>query len=93
MVDFSAELNKEVTIEEVNKAFLKASQNELKGILKTSDKPLVSVDYVGMRESSCVDTALTLVHKNTIKVVSWYDNEIGFSNRVLDLTSFIGSKL
>jgi glyceraldehyde-3-phosphate dehydrogenase type I len=93
MVDFTAELEKPTTIDELNKKFLEASEGELKGILKVCDKPLVSVDYNGMKESSCIDTALTLVNGNSIKVVSWYDNEIGFSNRVLDLASFIGSKL
>ena len=78
--------------EEINAALKEASETSLKGILRYTTEELVSVDFMGMRYSSCLDSALTNVIGNTVKVVSWYDNEAGFSNRVLDLVKFVGSK-
>jgi len=92
-VDLVCKLEKNVTIDEVNNAIREASENELKGILTYEDQPLVSVDFVGMKESSCVDTAMTNIIDDMVKVVSWYDNEVGFSNRVVDLANLICSKL
>jgi glyceraldehyde-3-phosphate dehydrogenase type I len=92
LTDFVATLKKTATAAEINAALKEASETSLKGILRYETEELVSVDYMGMRHSSCLDAALTNVIGNTIKVVSWYDNEAGFSNRVLDLVKFIGSK-
>lgn len=86
VVDLVAELKVSVTKEQVNDALLKAANNDLKGILGFSDEPLVSADYVGNGLSSIVDglTTMTIGHK-TVKVFAWYDNEWGYSCRVVDL--------
>jgi len=94
LVDLNVTLKKDVTIEEVNAALKEASENSLKGILAFEEEELVSVDYMGMRESSCVDAGLTnVLDGNNVKVVTWYDNEAGFSNRVIDLAIYVGKKL
>lgn len=92
LTDFVATLKKPASKEEINAALKAASENELKGILRYETEELVSVDFMGMRHSSCLDASLTNVIGNTVKVVSWYDNEAGFSNRVIDLVKFMGSK-
>lgn len=92
LTDFVATLKKPASKEEINAVLKEASETTLKGILRYETEELVSVDYMGMRHSSCLDAALTNVIGNTVKVVSWYDNEAGFSNRVLDLVKYIGSK-
>ncbi|MFA6239018.1 MAG: type I glyceraldehyde-3-phosphate dehydrogenase [Bacteriovorax sp.] len=92
LTDFVATLKKAATKEEINAALKEASETSLKGILRYETEELVSVDYMGMRHSSCLDSTLTNVIGNTVKVISWYDNEAGFSNRVLDLVKLIGSK-
>jgi glyceraldehyde 3-phosphate dehydrogenase len=92
LTDFVATLKKPATKEEINAALKQASETSLKGILRYETEELVSVDYMGMRHSSCLDSELTNVIGNTVKVVSWYDNEAGFSNRVLDLVNFMGTK-
>lgn len=93
MVDFTGELNKSTTKEEINAAFKKAAENELKGVLAFSTDPCVSTDYNGNIASSTIDAELTnVIEGNFIKVVSWYDNESGFSARMLDLTAFVASK-
>ena len=92
LTDFVATLKKPATKEEINAALKEAAEGSLQGILKYETEELVSVDYMGMRHSSCLDASLTNVIGNTVKVISWYDNEAGFSNRVLDLVKFIGSK-
>lgn len=92
LTDFVATLKKTATKEEINAALKEASETSLKGILRYESEELVSVDYMGMRHSSCLDATLTNVIGNNIKVISWYDNECGFSNRVLDLVKFISSK-
>ncbi|MCF8060518.1 MAG: type I glyceraldehyde-3-phosphate dehydrogenase [Bacteriovoracaceae bacterium] len=92
LVDLNVILKENVTIEEVNKALTEAAEGSLKGILKVECLPLVSEDYMGMRESSCVDLELTNIIENMVKVVTWYDNEAGFSNRVLDLVDHMASK-
>lgn len=93
MVDLTVVLEKKATKEEINAAMKKASENELKGILGYTEEELVSQDYMGSTESSFLDAKLTNVIGNTAKIVSWYDNEVGFSNRVIDLANFIGQKL
>ncbi|MFD0050141.1 type I glyceraldehyde-3-phosphate dehydrogenase [Actinomycetes bacterium NPDC127524] len=93
VVDLVAELEKDVTAEEVNEAFKAASQNELKGILDYSELPLVSTDYNGSPASSTIDALSTMVMEgNMVKVLSWYDNETGYSSRVVDLVDYIASK-
>ncbi|WP_210471232.1 type I glyceraldehyde-3-phosphate dehydrogenase [Sporosarcina sp. 6E9] len=93
MVDFVAELDKEVTAEDVNNAFKDASENELKDILVYSDLPLVSIDYNGNPSSSTVDGLSTMVMgDNMVKVISWYDNETAYSARCIDLALLMHSK-
>ena len=88
VVDLVVELNKEVTIDEVNKAVKNAADNELKGILEYSSIPLVSTDILQNPHSSIYDASSTqLLEGNHIKVVCWYDNEWGYSNRIVDLVN------
>jgi glyceraldehyde 3-phosphate dehydrogenase len=92
IVDLTAEVKKSTTIEEVNAAFKKAAQGALKGILDVSDEPLVSVDYIGSLFSSVVDARSTNVIDGTlVHVSSWYDNEMGYSARCVDLLAYIGT--
>jgi glyceraldehyde 3-phosphate dehydrogenase len=94
VVDFTAELEKDVTLEELNQAFRDAAAGPLKGILGASDEPLVSSDYRGDSRSSIVDLACNMVlGGNFIKVIAWYDNEWGYSCRVADLVKFVADKL
>ena len=92
LTDLTVNIEKKATKEEINAALKEASETYLKGILRYETEELVSVDFMGMRHSSCVDASLTNVIGNNVKLVAWYDNEAGFSNRVLDLVKFIGSK-
>ncbi len=93
LVDFVAELGKDVTVEEVNNAFKEASENELKDILVYSELPLVSKDYNGNPSSSTVDGLSTMVlEDNMVKVISWYDNETAYSARCIDLALYMNSK-
>jgi glyceraldehyde 3-phosphate dehydrogenase len=92
LVDLTVEVAKKTTIEEVNAAFKKAAQGELKGILDVSDEPLVSTDYIGNLFSSVVDAKSTNVIDGTLlHVSSWYDNEIGYSARCVDLLAYLGA--
>lgn len=89
-VDLVAELKRDVTVEEVNDALEKAANYDMNGILGYCDEPLVSVDFKGDTRSSIIDAMSTMVMGgNMVKVISWYDNEWGYSNRVADLTSFM----
>ncbi|MGZ3786913.1 MAG: type I glyceraldehyde-3-phosphate dehydrogenase [Bacteriovorax sp.] len=92
LTDLTVTLKKAATKEEINAALKEASETYLKGILRFETDELVSIDYNGMRHSSCVDATLTNVIGHSAKLVSWYDNESGFSNRVLDLVKFMASK-
>jgi glyceraldehyde 3-phosphate dehydrogenase len=93
VTDLVAELKVNVTVDEVNAALKEAAEGPLKGILFYSDEPLVSSDYNGDPASSTIDSLCTMVvGDNMVKVVSWYDNEWGYSNRVVDLASFIAKK-
>lgn len=93
VVDLVAELEREVTAEEVNSALKAAAENELKGILQYCEEPLVSVDFKGSAYSSIIDALSTMVIQgNMVKVISWYDNEYGYSNRVVDLVKYIANK-
>jgi glyceraldehyde 3-phosphate dehydrogenase len=94
VVDFVAELAQDVTVEEVNRALKNASENTLKGVLGFSEEPLVSIDYTGDTHSSIVDSLSTMViQKRLAKVVAWYDNEMGFSARMCDVTEMIAKDL
>jgi len=91
--DFVADLSKEVTDKVVNEAFKKAAAGPLKGILEYCEEPLVSIDFKGNPASSIVDAENTMVIDGSmVKVLSWYDNEWGYSNRVIDLISLMVSK-
>ena len=92
MVDLTVELDKEVTIEEINAAMKTAAEGPLKGILEYTEDPIVSIDIVGNAHSSIFDSQLTMVlggKSNLVKVISWYDNEWGYSNRVKDLVKIL----
>jgi glyceraldehyde 3-phosphate dehydrogenase len=93
VTDLVAELKVNVTVEEVNAALKAAADGPLKGILNYSEEPLVSSDYNGDPASSTIDALSTMVVEgNMVKVISWYDNEWGYSNRVVDLAEYIASK-
>jgi glyceraldehyde 3-phosphate dehydrogenase len=93
LVDLVVELDKDVTVDEINAALKAASEGDLKGILDYSEEPLVSTDYNGSPASSTIDALSTMVMEgNMAKVISWYDNESGYSNRVVDLAEYIASK-
>ncbi|MBE3568918.1 MAG: type I glyceraldehyde-3-phosphate dehydrogenase [Bacillales bacterium] len=93
VVDLVAELDKDVTVEEVNAVLKEAAEGELKGILAYTEEPLVSRDFNGTTVSSTIDALSTMVIEgNLVKVISWYDNEFGYSNRVVDLVDYIAQK-
>lgn len=93
ITDLVAELERDVTVEEVNAAFKEAAEGSLKGILDYSEEPLVSSDYNGNSHSSIIDGLSTMVMEgNMVKVLSWYDNEWGYSSRVVDLVGYIAKK-
>jgi len=93
IVDFVADLNREATVEEVNDAFKKAAERELKGIVEYCDEPLVSSDFRGNPASAIFDARSTMViDGNFVKVLAWYDNEWGYSCRLADLASYIANK-
>lgn len=94
VVDLVAEVEKDVTVEEVNNALRNAAEGPLKGILEVTDEPLVSVDFLGSPASSTIDALSTKVlGKKMVKVISWYDNEWGFSCRMVDLIKKVGASL
>jgi glyceraldehyde 3-phosphate dehydrogenase len=94
VVDFVAELNQDVTVEDLNRALQSASEKSLKGVLGFSTEPLVSIDYTGDTHSSIVDSLSTMVvQKRLAKVVAWYDNEMGFSARMCDVTELLAKSL
>jgi glyceraldehyde 3-phosphate dehydrogenase len=89
----TVELSKETSAAEVNAAMKKAAEGPLKGILRYTEDPIVSTDIVTDPHSSIFDAGITKVIGNQAKVASWYDNEWGYSNRLVDLMSFIGKSL
>ena len=94
LVDFVAILKKDVTVQEINDAVKKAAEGQFKGVLEYTEDPIVSVDIIQNTHSSIFDALSTMVvGGNFVKVVSWYDNEWGYSNRVVELLSKIGEKL
>ena len=93
IVDFVADLNREVSAEEINDAFRVAAEGELKGIVEYCDEPLVSTDFKGNPASAIFDALSTIViDGNMVKVLAWYDNEWGYSCRLADLAAYIASK-
>jgi glyceraldehyde 3-phosphate dehydrogenase len=93
IVDFGCNVTRSTSREEVNEAFVKAQEGDLKGVLHVETEPLVSVDFNGSPYSATVDAELTTVMGgNLVKVMAWYDNEMGFSHRMLDLAVYMGGR-
>ncbi len=92
LTDITCYVDREVSIDEINAAFLSAANNKLKGILCYTEDPIVSVDVIGNTHSCIFDSLLTSVIDRMVKVVGWYDNEIGYSSRLIDLISLIVKK-
>ena len=91
---FTADVSRPTSVEEINDAFRVAAEGPMKGILGVSDDPLVSSDFRGDSRSSIIDSASTMVLDGTmVKVISWYDNEWGYSCRVADLVGFVAARL
>jgi glyceraldehyde 3-phosphate dehydrogenase len=93
VVDFTADLEREATVEELNAAFKEMAEGPMKGIMAYTEEPLVSMDLKGDTHSTIVSGLDTIAVGNMVKVVSWYDNEWGYSCRVADLTAFVGERL
>lgn len=91
IVDLTVELTKEVTVEEVNAAVKKAAEGPMKGVLEYTEDPIVSIDIVGNKNSSIFDSGMTMTFGNMVKILSWYDNEMGYSTRVVDLVAKMAS--
>ena len=93
IVDFVCTVKKETNVDQINIAFRAAAQGELMNILAAEDGQLVSMDFKGNPNSAIVDLPLTMVNGNLVKVVGWYDNEWGYSNRLVEMAELVGSKL
>ncbi|MEI3614899.1 glyceraldehyde-3-phosphate dehydrogenase [Pseudogracilibacillus sp. SO30301A] len=94
LVDLVVDVEKEVTVDEVNSVFKKTANEEMKGIIKYSEEPLVSIDYATTDYSAIIDGLSTIVMEDKkIKILAWYDNEWGYSARVVDLAKFVGKAL
>jgi glyceraldehyde 3-phosphate dehydrogenase (phosphorylating) len=90
LIDLVAEVERDTSKEEVNEIFQKASENELKGIMRYEEAPLVSVDYNGAEDSAIIDAPSTkVIEKNMVKVLAWYDNEWGYSSRTKDILKYL----
>ncbi len=92
IVDFIANIKKEATVFQINEVFQKASRDELKGILETNAEELVSMDFKGNTASAIVDLSLTMANGNLVKIVGWYDNEWGYSNRLVEMAEYIANQ-
>ncbi len=93
ITDFVANLKKPATVDEINAAYKAAASGPLKGVLEYTDAPIVSSDIVTNPHSCIYDSGLTMVLGNMVKVLGWYDNEWGYSNRLVDLTTHVGNQL
>jgi len=93
LVDLTAELEKDASVDEINAAFRAAASGDMKGILGYEESPLVSVDYVGNPNSSIIDGLSTAKVAGLVKVIAWYDNEWGYSSRCVDLARYVGERL
>jgi glyceraldehyde 3-phosphate dehydrogenase len=91
VVDLVVQLSKPATADEVNMAMKEAAEGDLKGILAYCEEPLVSIDFNGSAVSSTVDALSTMVIGDMLKVLSWYDNEFGYSSRMIDLALYMAS--
>ncbi len=92
LTDITLNVENTVSIEDINSAFKKASENQLKGILEYTEDPIVSIDIVGNPHSCIFDSQMTSVIGNMIKIVGWYDNETGYSSRIIDLIRYLPKK-
>ncbi|MHA1668619.1 MAG: type I glyceraldehyde-3-phosphate dehydrogenase [Candidatus Heimdallarchaeaceae archaeon] len=92
LIDANYTLNSEVTVEEVNTIFKEKAEGDMKGIIKVTKDSLVSIDFNGEKYSAIIDLPLTKTFQNQVKVIAWYDNETGYSNRMIDLAKYIWSK-
>ncbi|HBC03606.1 MAG TPA: type I glyceraldehyde-3-phosphate dehydrogenase, partial [Aequorivita sp.] len=92
LTDITLNVKKEVSIEEINNAFKNASENSLAGILQYTEDPIVSIDIVGNTNSCIFDAGMTSVVGKMVKIIGWYDNEIGYSSRIIDLIDRISAK-
>ena len=92
LTDITFNVEREVTIEEINTAFKTAANTTLKGILDYTEDPIVSVDVIGNKNSCIFDAQLTSVIEKMVKVVGWYDNEVGYSSRIIDLITLTSNK-
>jgi glyceraldehyde 3-phosphate dehydrogenase len=93
ITDFVARLDTEVSADDVNAAFKQAAEGDLSGVLEYSDAPIVSSDIVGNPASCIFDSPLTMANGDSVKVLGWYDNEWGYSNRTVDLVQYMGENL
>ena len=94
VIDLVVHVDRDTSMEEVNGFLRAAAEGPMAGILAVTDEPLVSIDYVGNPLSSTVDAPFTrVIENNLVQVVSWYDNEAGYSTRVKDLAEFVGARL
>jgi glyceraldehyde 3-phosphate dehydrogenase len=93
VTDLVFELKRETTVDEVNAAFKKAAEGQLQGIIDYTEDEIVSSDIVNQPPSCTFDSALTMVDGNQVKIIGWYDNEWGYSNRLVDLTTYVGARL
>ncbi len=89
LTDFTCNLKKEVSVDEINSLLKNVSENELKNVIEYSEEPLVSSDIIGNTHSCIVDGLSTMVSGKTVKISAWYDNEVGYSNRVIDVAKII----
>ncbi|MDD2753840.1 MAG: type I glyceraldehyde-3-phosphate dehydrogenase [Candidatus Portnoybacteria bacterium] len=92
ITDFICNLSKPATAEEINKLFIDAAKNKLKGILNTTDESLVSMDFKGDSHSSIVELPLTMVNDKLVKIVAWYDNEFGYACRLVEMSEHVVKK-
>lgn len=92
LTDITLNVKKEVSIEEINNAFKNASENSMAGIIQYTEDPIVSIDIVGNKHSCIFDSGMTSVIGRMVKIIGWYDNEIGYSSRIIDLIDRISAK-
>ncbi len=93
ITDLVVTVGRETSVEEVNEAFRAAAEGPMRGIVEYTDHPIVSADIVGNPHSCILDSLSTMVSGTMVKVLGWYDNEWGYSNRLIDLTTYVGEKL
>ena len=93
LTDITFNVNREVTIDEINNAFKAAAEKDLKGILQYTEDPIVSIDIVGNSHSCIFDSLMTSVIGDMVKIVGWYDNETGYSYRIIDLIRNLSIKM